>query len=61
MKCKYTIPTELSLSDDRCWNGYCEKCGRYTTFCEELNKYICCSPKCCIKLKENEYGKNKNL
>jgi hypothetical protein len=61
MKCKYTIPDELSLRDNRCWNGYCEICGRYTTFCEELNKYICCSPKCCIKLKENGYGENKNL
>jgi hypothetical protein len=51
IKCKNTIPKELSLHDNRCWLGLCE-CGRYVIYCEYLEKYICC--KCCHKIYNKE-------
>lgn len=47
-KCKkiLTIPTKISLHDNRCFGGYCE-CGKLTYFCETVKEYICCE--CCQK------------
>jgi hypothetical protein len=49
-ECKYTIPKEIALNDNRCWYGYCIYCNKYINFCEGLNKYICCQ--CCQDLKK---------
>lgn len=49
MKCNHkkikSIPKEMSLHDNRCFNGYCENCTTLTVYCEHKSKYICCD--CC--------------
>lgn len=40
-----TYPVSISLHDNRCFHGYCEKCEKTTYYCEHMKKYICC--KCC--------------
>ena len=40
-----TIPERISLHDNRCFLGFCEKCDCVTVYCQHIEKYICC--KCC--------------
>jgi hypothetical protein len=46
-----TIPTKISLYDNRCFAGACEKCKEFTYYCEHIKKYMHC--KCC-KEKNND-------
>ena len=48
-----TIPNSISLSDNRCFSGGCEKCGDLTCYCETINKYMCCP--CCKGEKKEMY------
>jgi hypothetical protein len=48
-----SIPKEISLSDNRCFSGGCEKCGDLTCYCETIHKYMCCP--CCKGEKKEMY------
>lgn len=37
-----SIPEDIALHDNRCWNGHCVLCGEITVYCQEINEYICC-------------------
>jgi len=35
-----------SFVEERTLSGWCPKCGRWKTLCEETNKFRCTSPNC---------------